>query len=89
MCSLDQHVTIDYALSYTRSNIISFDIQNTMIEKLLTTLSHASIEFAHFLIHTAYSTKDDPFLNGLVEMIAEETYTCEIKISNNFNKQFC
>ncbi|CAF4089087.1 unnamed protein product, partial [Rotaria sp. Silwood2] len=88
MCSLDQHVTIDYALSYTRLNNTFHDVQNAMVERL-TALSHASVEFAHFLIHTAYSTKDDPFLNGLVEMIAEETYTCEIKISNNFNKQLC
>ncbi|CAF1468059.1 unnamed protein product [Rotaria sp. Silwood1] len=86
LCTLDQHVSIDYALNYTYSNITFNNVENTMID-MLTTLIHASTKLAYFLMHTAHSTKDDPLLNGLIEMIAEETYICEIKISNNFNKQ--
>ncbi|CAF4826519.1 unnamed protein product, partial [Rotaria sp. Silwood2] len=85
-CTLDQHVPIDYMLDYKCSSKTSSDFQNRMIE-ILKKLCDMSAKLAHFLIYTACSTKDDPFLNGLEEMIVEETYICEIQKSNDFNIQ--
>ncbi|CAF4505117.1 unnamed protein product [Rotaria sp. Silwood2] len=85
-CTLDQHVPIDYMLDYKCSSKTSSDFQNG-IGNIRNTLCHASAKLAHFLIYTACSTKDDPFLNGLEEMIVEETYICEIQKSNDFNIQ--
>ncbi|CAF4363096.1 unnamed protein product [Rotaria sp. Silwood2] len=85
-CTLDQHVPIDYMLDYKCSSKTSSDFQNG-IGNIRNTLCHASAKLAHFLIYTACSTKDDPFLNGLAEMIVEETYICEIQKTNDFNIQ--
>ncbi|CAF1333113.1 unnamed protein product [Rotaria sp. Silwood1] len=85
-CTLDLHVPIDYVLDYKCSNKTSNDLQNKMTD-ILNKLCHVSAKLAHFLIHTACSTKDDPFLMGLEEMIVEETYICEIQKPNDFNIQ--
>ncbi|CAF2753086.1 unnamed protein product [Rotaria sp. Silwood2] len=85
-CTIDQHVPINYILDHKCSNFSSSDLQNRMIN-ILNKLCHASVELAYFLISTTCSTKDDPFLNALVEMIVEETYICEIQTTNDFNKQ--
>ncbi|CAF5087328.1 unnamed protein product [Rotaria magnacalcarata] len=46
----------------------------------------ASAIFSHFLIHKAFARKDDPFLTGFREMIAEETYSCTSRAPNDFNR---
>ncbi|CAF4275899.1 unnamed protein product, partial [Rotaria magnacalcarata] len=63
-CPAKKHVPIDYALNYRWSNTTSIDYQNKISDKLYS-LCHMSARLAYFLIHTACSTKDDPFLNGL------------------------
>ncbi|CAF3147783.1 unnamed protein product [Rotaria sp. Silwood2] len=67
--------------------IIPVSFTQNGIGNIRNTLCHASAKLAHFLIYTACSTKDDPFLNGLAEMIVEETYICEIQKTNDFNIQ--
>ncbi|CAM4780952.1 unnamed protein product [Rotaria magnacalcarata] len=46
----------------------------------------ASAIFSHFLIRKAFARKDDPFLTGFREMIAEETYSCTSRAPNDFNR---
>ncbi|CAF1548402.1 unnamed protein product, partial [Rotaria sordida] len=85
-CTLDQHVSIDYVLDYKCSNKLSSNPQNKMSD-ILNKLCDASVKIVHFLIYAACSTKDDPFLKGLKEMIREETYICEMEKSNALNLQ--
>ncbi|CAF3670281.1 unnamed protein product [Rotaria sordida] len=85
-CTLDQHVSIDYVLDYKCSNKLSNNLQNKMTD-ILNKLCDASAKIVYFLIYAACSTKDDPFLKGLKEMIREETYICEIEKSNALNLQ--
>jgi hypothetical protein len=85
-CPFNQHIPIDYVLEYELSNKSTKFDQNQMIA-MLNGLCHACAEFAHFLIHVAHSTKDDPFLTGLGEMIDEEAAICESQKLTHFNMQ--
>ncbi|CAF3208193.1 unnamed protein product [Rotaria sp. Silwood2] len=85
-CSVDKHVPIDYTLNYRWSNTTFIDYRNNTGD-ILNRLCQMSAQFAYFLIHTASSTKYDPFLDGLQEIIIEETYICEIQKSTGLNKE--
>ncbi|CAF3309880.1 unnamed protein product [Rotaria socialis] len=85
LCNLDQHVPIEYSLEYKCSNHTSTDFGKRMVDTLKC-MYQASAIFSHFLIHTAFARKDDPFLTGFREMIAEETYLCTSKTPNDFNR---
>jgi hypothetical protein len=54
-----------------------------MIQKLCI----ASNEFAYFLMHVVRSTKRDPFLIGLTNMIFEENHLSRIQGSNKLNSK--
>jgi hypothetical protein len=65
----------------------AFDRDQNAMKNMLDILCNASAAFAHFLMHIAHSTKDNPFFIGLVEMIVEETHICESQKSAHFNIQ--
>ena len=83
-CSSDYHVTIYYSLKYTCSKKYSKCDQDKMM-KDYSLLCRASAQFSHFLISIARSRNDDPFLVGIVQMIAEENDFCQAYKSNNLN----
>jgi hypothetical protein len=85
-CSLDQHIQIDYIPEYEFLNNPSEYDRNQM-KNMLDHLCYASAEFCHFLINVAGSSKNDPFLIGLVKMIAEEHYLSENFEPNYLNLQ--
>jgi GTP-binding protein EngB required for normal cell division len=77
-CAYDQHIPINYILEYEACNDDSnIEEEDDMID-MLDQLCNATVEFAHFLMYVARSTKDDPFWTGLVQMIMDE---------NDFNLQ--
>lgn len=81
-CSSNQHIPVEYLLEYRCSmNTSDFDKMQTMLYSIL----DASVEFAHFLLSTSHSTKDDPFLIAFNRMIEEEKNICAQIQSNEFN----
>jgi GTP-binding protein EngB required for normal cell division len=80
-CLPNEHISVDYILGY---DILDNPEQNKMND-LLNRLSLASIEFAHFLLNAARSTKEDPFLIGLIRIIREEKQICAEHQSNPLN----
>jgi hypothetical protein len=86
-CKIDQHISVDYILSYDISNE-SFSPQLNEMNDMLDQLCFASAEFAYFLINVARSTEEDLFLIGLMQMIKEENQICTvIEGSNHLNFQ--
>ena len=86
-CHIDQHMTIDYIVSYDISNDSSLFNPNEM-KKILNQLCLASAEFACFLINGIHSTNEDPFLLGLLHMIEEEQLICtEVQEFKELNQQ--
>ena len=85
-CALNQHVPTYYVLDYRVSNSSpTYDEKQT--NNILNQLYRACAEFAHFLMYVVSSTKDDPFLIGLVQMIMEENHFCNQQVSNCLNSQ--
>jgi GTP-binding protein EngB required for normal cell division len=85
-CPLNQHITAHYKLEYEYSDSSS-NYNRDEMKKKLNLLRHASIEFAHFLMHVARSSKDDPFWIGIAQMIGEENYLSKNRKSNELNLQ--
>jgi hypothetical protein len=85
-CVPNQHVPIDYTLEYELSNNASEYDSKQMTAKLKE-LCEACAKFAHFLMHVACSSREDPFLIGLAEMIAEESDICKNQKETVFNQQ--
>ncbi|CAF1213752.1 unnamed protein product [Rotaria sordida] len=83
-CASDRHIRIDYELDYTCSERCSNYSQDE-IKKSLTLLLRASVEFAYFLMNVARSSKDDPFLIGIVHMIDEESNLCACRVPHEMN----
>jgi GTP-binding protein EngB required for normal cell division len=87
MCQPNQHIPIDYILSYDISNDLSNHQSNEMND-MLDQLCFASAEFAYFLINVVHSTKEDVFLVGLMRIIEEEKQICaEVQEKNHLNFQ--
>ena len=86
VCALNQHLIVHYKLEYEYSDGSSSYKRDEMI-KYLDLLTDASTEFAHFLMHVARSSKDDPFWTGIIQMITEENDICKNKTSNELNLQ--
>jgi GTP-binding protein EngB required for normal cell division len=85
-CPLNQHITTHYKLEYEYSDSSSNYNRDKMKGKL-NLLRHASTEFAHFLMHVARSSKDDPFWIGIAQMIGEENYLSKNRKPNELNVQ--
>ncbi|UJR32405.1 hypothetical protein I4U23_019867 [Adineta vaga] len=87
-CSIKQHVSLDYTIEY-RCQHPTVHNQKAFSNDVSYNLCAASAKFAIFLESTDYCTKGDPFLNGLMEIIAEETDICNIhnQKENHFNSQ--
>jgi hypothetical protein len=87
MCEPNQHISVDYIISYDISNTSSYYQLNEMND-MLDQLCLASAEFAYFLITVARSTQEDLFLVGLMRMIEEEKQICaEKQDTNHLNLQ--
>jgi hypothetical protein len=86
LCAANQHIRIDYILSYKSINNSS-GYQQYEMKEILDRLCHASVEFAYFLIYIAHSTKEDPFEVGLVQMIIQENDLCDHQEPNHLNLQ--
>jgi hypothetical protein len=83
-CAPDKHILIDYTLRYeASSNPVNHD-ENEMIDQI-SLLLNTTVEFAHFLKSTDYSSKDDPYLVGLRHMIQKETQICLENKTNQSN----
>ena len=84
-CEFDQHMSVDYLISYDTVNNSSHYPQSEMND-MLDQLCLASAEFATFLVATR-SIKVDPFHVGLMRMIREEQHICAEKESKHLNLQ--
>ena len=86
-CHIDQHMTIDYILSYEISKDRSLFNPDEM-NQILNQLCFTSVEFAYFLIDGIHSTDDDPFLLGLLHLMEEEKVICmEVEERKELNQQ--
>ncbi|CAF3126009.1 unnamed protein product [Rotaria sp. Silwood2] len=85
-CAFDQHIRIDYKLNYTYADRCS-NYSRDEIKKNLDLLLHGSVEFAYFLMNVARSSKDDPFLIGIVYMIGEENDLCGSQMPHDMNSE--
>jgi hypothetical protein len=85
-CDFSQHKLISYKLEYKYSNKSSSHNEDEMKEQL-NLLRSASAEFAYFLTEIARSSKDDPFLIGMIQMIGEENGICERQKPNEMNSK--
>ena len=72
-CDPSQHIPLNYILKYAMDSDEANAMEQEDMIGMLDELVEAGVEFAHFLIHTARSTKDDPFFLGLIQMIVEES----------------
>jgi GTP-binding protein EngB required for normal cell division len=84
LCSLDQHIPIDYIVEYEFLNKPS-NYDENQFGDMLQQLCHASVDLGHFLLHTTGSSETDPFFIGLVRMITEEKYLRDNQKPNDFN----
>jgi hypothetical protein len=85
-CEDDQHMSADYLLSYEILNNSSSYTQSEMND-MLDQLCVASVQFAYFLVTVTRSTKEDPFLVGLMRIIREEKQICAENAPNHLNLQ--
>ncbi|CAF0951423.1 unnamed protein product [Adineta ricciae] len=82
-CTPSQHISIDYILGYDTISASPND-QIPKIDNLIQELCSISVQFAGFL----RKHKDDQFLLGLKQLIAEEQQICsDHRESNNYNLQ--
>jgi hypothetical protein len=85
-CAADQHISINYLVHFEYlDSPPSYppDEMTVMVEKLC----RAGAKFDYFLKHSAGSSKDDPFSNGLIRIIAEEDSLCKNQKPNRLNLQ--
>ena len=83
-CTPDQHRPLTYKLEYEYVDQQSRRNRNQM-KNQQSELVFASAMFGYFLLNIAHSSKDDPFLMGLIQMIDEGDNICERRKRNQMN----
>ena len=85
-CGSNEHMSIDYDLCYQSSDKPPND-NRKQLEEGVNLLRDVSVQFAHFLKYSARSSKDDPFLMFINQMMDEEDDICRSRKSNEMNRK--